>query len=225
MLGMNNVNFKPWIGEKYEDGLGNSHYKVLVLGESHYCRDLAKGKCSACSLKNCVACGYSEEDWRGQTIEYIDGILNHYQGKRYQQTALCFERAFNGKVLSDEERKDFWNHVVFYNYIQKCLAKEGNSRTTFTTEDIENAEEAFREVLEELMPDRIIVWGVRLYYTLPDWGGRETEIDNEEGNETKAWIYQINGKEIKAMMVHHPSTPTGKKRDYWYSFYNSFMND
>lgn len=223
---MNNVNFLPWVGNRYKEGIGPQKYKVMVLGESHYCTLLANGDCPSCSLENCISYGYSEEEWKGQTIEVVDGLINNYTGtgeQQYQQTSLCFERAFCGRPLSDDERKDFWNHLLFYNYIQKSLPKENNKRTTFNDNDLISADSAFREVLEEYLPDRIIIWGVRLYNAIPNWDGELSTIQNNDGESTNVWSFHIKGKEIKAMMVHHPSTPSGKRRSYWHSFYEKFI--
>lgn len=217
------INFTPWVGKEYSQGIGERHYKVLVLGESHYCK--LEHACELCSPENCAKRGYSIDEWHYQTIEYIDNLINAYSGdNKYQQTGLCFERAVSGKVLSDEERKSFWNHVVFYNYIQKDLIKVGSNRTSFTYKDISSSEQAFKEILEKYLPDKIIVWGVRLYNNLPDWGGSPSTIEIKNGDKTDVWTYHIKGKEIEAMKVYHPSTPSGKAWQYWHEFYDLFIN-
>ena len=143
---MNYVNFTPWVGKDYQNGFGETKLKLLVLGESHYCNALGKGICTDCCLQNCLNQGYSKADYLEQTITYIDELVHAYTGELYQQTGLCFERAVVGRELSDFEREDFWNHVVFYNYIQKDLPKRENERTPITENDLIGAEDAFREV-------------------------------------------------------------------------------
>ena len=211
------VNFWPWVGPEYEEGF-NGH-RLLVLGESHYCHI----KCKECNAEACMKQGYSEEDFHNQTIEVIDGYLHAYEGEHFQQTFLCFERAVLGKTASDEEQEAFWNHLAFYNYVQNDLHKETGSRTNLGSADSAASKEAFREILETLKPDKVIVWGKRLYKYLPDWGGSESEIKTENGC-TPVWTYPINGKEIPCMAVHHPSTPSGKDRNYWHPFYEAFLN-
>lgn len=77
--------------------------------------------------------------------------------------------------------------------------------------------------MEEYMPDYIIVWGVRLYNGLPDWGGENKKIKIANGDETEVWVYTIKGKKIPAMEVWHPSTPSGKNWSYWHQFYEKFL--
>lgn len=84
------------------------------------------------------------------------------------------------------------------------------------------SELAFKEILEEYMPDYIIVWGVRLYEDLPDWGGKHSLLQISENDSTDVWTYTIQGKKIPALLVHHPSSPTGKSWPYWHEVYEKF---
>ena len=221
---MNYVNFIPWVGTEYQNGFGEKKLKLLVLGESHYCKDLGSGKCPGCCLQNCLNMGYSQDDYSGQTIDYIDGVVNNYTSKPEQKTALCFERAVMGKELSDSEREAFWNSIIFYNYVQKDLPKKAGERTPITQQDLVGAEDAFREILETYMPDRVIIWGDRLYNLLPNWvGSSGSTLQIDEGYETDVWTYEVNGKSIPVMKVHHPSTPTGKDWKHWHKFHKKFL--
>lgn len=40
LTNMENVNFKPWVGPKYSEGLHGK--KIMILGDSHYCKDELK---------------------------------------------------------------------------------------------------------------------------------------------------------------------------------------
>lgn len=118
--------------------------KILVLGESHYCKDLSNGKCSACKRDN------MRDDCFSQTVDVISGYIENYTGERYEQTFLCFERAVLGKKLSLDERKEFWHSVVFYNYIQ---FDQSGPRKNLIPETSNTSEEAFKEILEKYKPD------------------------------------------------------------------------
>jgi hypothetical protein len=218
MLTCSKVIFKPWVGAQYEEGFKGN--KLLVLGESHYCSE----DCKECNVEACMKKGYSEEDYYNQTIEGICGYLHAYEGARFQQTFLCFERAVLGKVASNEEQESFWNHLAFYNYVQNNLHKEAGCRTNLGSADSANSEVAFKEILETLNPNKVIVWGKRLYnYLLPAWDGFESEVKTDNGC-TRVWTYTINGKRIPCMVVNHPSTPSGKSWNYWHPFYEVFLN-
>lgn len=219
---MQHVNFLPWVGKNYHLGIGPQQLKVLVLGESHYCYELGNGQCPGCSVQNCIKLGFTREDFHNQTIGYIDELVNSYTGAQYQQTGICFERAVMGKVLSEAERSDFWNRLIFYNYVQKDLPKKEGERTPITKNDLIGSEEAFREVLTHYQPDRIVVWGSRVFNLLPEWNGQYSTLAIEE-NQTDIWTYNIENKLIPCMKVHHPSTPTGKALIHWHKFYRAFL--
>ncbi len=221
---MQNINFLPWIGKNYQTGLGPKGLRVLVLGESHYCFTLGQGKCPGCSLQNCIAAGFTKEDFEQQTIEYIKDILFNNKGLPYQQTALSFERAIVGKKkLTQAEREDFWNSVIFYNYIQKSLPKLDGKRTEFTANDLVGSDSAFDFILGTYLPDLIIVWGFRLFKILPPWGSVRSELELSSGEKTDIRMYYVCGKSIPAIKVAHPSCPKGRQWEYWHQFYDVFL--
>ena len=209
---MNKVNFQPWVGENYESG-GIFKQKILVLGESHYC---AKEEgCLGVLPEECpMHCPKL-------TIDVVLQYLNEYDGRGSQQTCLCFERAVMGKVLSDEEKKNFWDSIVFYNYVQTTCLDE--TRKTPTAEHYRSSEDAFRELLETYQPDKIIVWGQRLYNSLPNWDGYAGEVKISNGDVTDVWHYNINGRDVPAMKIYHPSSPLGKAWEYRHEFYETFL--
>ena len=123
-------------------------------------------------------------------------------------TFFCiFERALIGKELSQQEREDFWESIIFYNYLQ--FAQDG-PRKPINPEYWKDSELAFREIVETYMPDHIIVWGKRLYDGLPDWEGRHSMLQISENECTDVWTYIIKGKQIPTIKVLHPSSPKGK---------------
>lgn len=191
--------FQPWVGSEYQTG-GVYGYKVLVLGESHY------GEAT---------------DATDETIGVVKEFVYEYWGAPYQQTFLCFERALAGREISQEEREQLWNSVLFYNYFQKSTT---GPRTAPDMAAQKDSEEAFRELLEQYQPDAIIVWGARLYQLLPAWDGTESKI--KVGDDScLVWHYTIKGKQIPAMSVHHPSAPTGKDWTYWHQFHKAFIGE
>lgn len=209
------VKFRPWIGRDYENGGGILGQRVLVLGASHYCSDLGSGKCHRCSSEI-----GPEEHCRYLTDKVIKEMLYEYSGKeRHMQTFLCFERAVMGKVLCQTEREQFWQSVAFYNYIQTALAGPRRSIPEFSYAP---AGKAFQEVLETLVPDKIIIWGKTLYRMLPDLNGSHSVIELSAGK-VDMWTYPIAGKLIPAMAVTHPSTAEGKKWEYWHKFHSAFL--
>jgi len=216
MDGLKHVNFRPWVGENYFENncLG---YKLLVLGESHYCKFLENGIC-----KKCVSENMNDECFASTNNVVTEFLIDYADEKKepYLQSFLCFERAVFNKELSSDEEKKFWNSVVFYNYFQNAQPKAG---CDLVQNENEKSAEAFREVLETFMPDYIIMWGVRLFNNTPCWDGKGRRLVADNGESTRKWIYNINGKEIPAMQVHHPCRGKGRSRDYWHPFYKKFL--
>ena len=212
---MSNFNFKPWVGKNYNEGINGK--KVLVLGESHYCTPVEKRKCNGkiCSQANIINCA-------NFTIDTIDEYLNEYSGCKYQQTFLCFERAVANKELCGVEKEKFWNSVIFYNYLQYAMDKPNQQLSATQWKIWAQSEEAFRELLETYMPDKIIVWGRRLFDALPVWESSKEILTTVDGQQTPLRIYNFNGKKIPAMQVYHPSMPNGKGRS-WHVFYKAFL--
>ena len=214
---MSKINFRPWVGKNYQS-TGYKGKRILVLGESHYCiKDLEPGGrcCPLCKKEN------MKDDCYSQTEDVVNTFIHYYDGERYLQTFLCFERAIVGKELTQEEREELWQSVMFYNYIQ---FSQSGARIAPQADHWEKSELAFRELLEEYMPDYIIVWGVRLYNGLPNWDGEGSVLQISENAKTDVWTYNVKGKRIPAIKVHHPSSPSGKSWNYWHEFYKKFLN-
>ena len=138
------------------------------------------------------------EECFSQTEDVMSDFVFFYSGSRYEQTFLCFERAVLGKELTQKEREDFWQSIVFYNYLQFC--QEG-PRKPVKQEYWNISELAFKEILEEYLPDYIIIWGNRLYDGLPDWKGEHAVLTVSGNDSTDIWIYTIKGKRIPAMRL------------------------
>lgn len=214
---MSQINFRPWIGKNYLS-IGYKGNHILVLGESHYCKKelLEGGKCyPLCKIES------MREDCFSQTEDVISHFLYNYTGEPYERTFVCFERAVVGKELTQKEREEFWQGIMFYNYIQ---FSQSGPRKAPLPEHWSESEVAFKEILENYMPDCIIVWGVRLYGGLPNWGGTATKLYITEKDSTDVWTYTINGKQIPAIKIHHPSSPKGKSWEYWHEFYKKFLS-
>lgn len=193
-----NVFFKPFIGKNYFNK-GFNGVKLLVLGESHYCGEKGVG---------CKFCGVlSGKDCSDKTNEVISDFLNYKSGEvvydNWMRTFTTFTNVIFGEPISNEMVIDFWNSVVFYNYVQSST---DGPRIPPDSNQFNDSINAFIEILEECKPDLIIVWGKRLWNYLPDIGreGNEKLLGNDaEG----LYYYKVGEKEIPAYRVDHPSTP------------------
>ncbi|MBN2941637.1 MAG: hypothetical protein JTJ18_06300 [Streptococcus sp.] len=183
---MKHVNAYPFVGKDYEKGFLNSGKKVLILGHSHYDADSAGCPCH-----------------HSFTIEMMDGFLSGEDGAYYKGFTSQTKALLN-REISVDDRGYVWNQVAFYNFIQFNLEAPGVKETD---EQFNDSIPAFKEVLEELKPDVIIVWGYGLFdrlYGLGETDGEEMSLTNGDKVYTR-WF--STGGEDKALMIrqHHPS--------------------
>lgn len=207
---MKNVFFKPWIGKDYETG-GIFGKKILVLGEAHICGN------------GCEECGKvgNEEECADFTSRNCVEILLSGKTSSWTSTMHKFERSLVNHETDLEESRRIWHSLAFYNYIQKA---QDESRKAPEWVDFRNSETAFFEVIDELRPDLIIVWGVsRMYDNLPGgnrWRkGEKIIIDNYE---VKNGHYLLpDGNETRILWVYHPSA--GYSWDWWHKVIRNGM--
>lgn len=195
---MKHVRFEPWKGDNYLTS-GYNGKKILVIGESFYCSEEE----AVATLTEKVVTDYLAIR-NGEFCENKGGWTNTY---------LKFERSLEGKETYPEDSQRIWNSIAFYNYLQVPMS---GARESGSAIDYKNAENAFFEVINDLQPDLIIVWGVgKLFNNLPEdrwtWG----DLLKVDGWEIKNGYYQLeNEKQVRCIAVYHPST--GYQWDWWH---------
>ena len=139
--------FKPWVGSKYYSD-NQFGIRILLLGESHY-GDKDEGENFTIEVV---------KKW-GQGVEQGESLPFF---KKVAVSVLNLDSAYE---LSDVDRKEFWEHVAFYNYVQTIVGEGPRERPL---EDMwEESKPLFYGVLDNLKPDLIIVLGKELSYNLP----------------------------------------------------------
>ncbi|MHC5310528.1 hypothetical protein ACYSNM_10775 [Myroides sp. LJL116] len=189
---MNKIKFTPWVGENYQDGFQSK--KVLVLGESHYCNDPSE---AVSSITNDII------------KDILDPLSAH---EPYKNTYTKFAKSMIGSDLDQLKKKQVWDSIAFYNYVQFPIS---GPRRSPSTQEFEESTSAFFEALELLRPDYVLVWGKRLYDNLPNVGkqGKDIVFQGEEPIET--WEYLLSdNKKVKVMSITHPSA--GYSWDWWH---------
>lgn len=194
---MKQVKQKPWVGRNYQQGIRGK--KVMVLGESHY----ADHPC--------------DENFTTEII--ADHFLNPddpHEG--WKNTYTKFERALAGHILSQDEREELWNSLLFYNYIQEPL---DDARIKPTASQYEEGKIPFLEVLEEYQPNGVIVWSERLYNVLPQAGVQGENIPGQHWTQ-ETWQYLLsNGHTVAVMPVQHPAS--GFSWELWHETIKKFI--
>lgn len=198
---MEHVFFRPWVGRYYASG-GLFGKRILVLGESHY----GIGAPSRDTTRNVV----------GAYLECPEAVSPELQSFKR------FERSLVGTVTDVRERRQIWDSLLFYNFVQEIATDAPRQRP-----DVKNpgqSVEAFFEVLEAHRPEYIIAWGYRLWdKLLPterwEWG---EEIAADGLPPIKTGYYTLaDGTRIKAVPVKHPSA--GYSWTKWHEFIKQFL--
>lgn len=194
-MNTSNIFFLPWVGQRYSQGINGK--KVLILGESHHCDD--KKGCSNCDeyiLKN------------EECIDFTKGVLRSYIGylkgdldfDKWMNSFTKFANIFKGEKLSNTDLISFWNSVAFYNYVQKAVSE---ARVSPIREDFDKSFVAFQELINNLNPDLVIIWGLRLWDNLPK-NGNFTKNFNSDIEST--YYLENKGEKILCFVICHPSS-------------------
>lgn len=136
-------NFEPWIGSEYQaegiDGL-----RVLILGESHY---------------------GAPPERPSFTSEIIAKWGQRKRSKFFTVTQRLVSLDASRGYVPMHSRREFWEKVAFYNYVQKFVGTKARQRPT--AEHWENAKQPLLLTIQELKPDVLVVLGKETEAHLP----------------------------------------------------------
>ena len=166
--------FRPRKGENYSQGFNG--LKTLVVGAYHFCWEAHARSYECKYYDKCVREGRSREfddlcPIYKDRMDLYDGYYrisnsNIIEIDSYTEGERCpsygdfthFMTGIRGRIITQNERLDFWNSVAFYNYIQHFLP-EAEDFSYHERKSVLDADfPAFMQVLEELEPDVIYIW-------------------------------------------------------------------
>lgn len=168
--------FRPWVGEKYETEGIEGGVQLLILGESHYG---TSGPDDSTFTRRVVA-NYGQDDERHAF---------------FTQTAKLVLGLTGDDYLSDEQQRQFWDRVAFYNYVQEYAGETPGG--TVTTEMWEDAEEPFLTVLEQLDPDALLILGKGLSSHVPEVDVETCVVTHPS---SPRFGYEGNQEEVRIML-------------------------
>lgn len=161
--------FQPRIGLHYQEGFKG--YRTLVLGVKHHCTlrqcryydDCVKQRNFACYDEICPAYNNRQDLCLSQSnrIE-IDAFLEEYD--RYPAYSY-FTKLMLGKSddCTEAEKTAFWEQVAFANYLQYFCPSPQVPEYKDDGVDYRHEDwEAFRELLDALQPEVLLVWNSAL---------------------------------------------------------------
>ena len=176
-----------WIGRNYATGWNGT--RLLVLGESSYGAEAPPPR-------------------------FL--VENHIQGTgRWRSTYTRFEKLLErceGNP-TEEQRRAFWNRLAFTNFLNRPAALRPRSGRP-PTELWAKAMPDFHSLIGRLTPrpDGIIVWGLRLWYSLERepgcrWGSPSCQSLQWDPVRGRGQIHWPGGPPIPAVAIAHPSSP------------------
>ena len=194
------VKAKPFVGENYGK---SGRTRVMMLGESHYCEN--------------------PDDFNSEiTKDVIEDLYDEEsEHEGYKNTYAKAINAIAGKKLgSPQEKREWWNKLSFYNFVQSPMT---GPRIAPTPEQLKDASDAFFNVLEVNKPTHLLCWGYRLFDNyLPEGGRLLNPIRMSDGSLIQVKEYILpSGHSVKIMRMKHPST--GFSTDYWYEANEKFL--
>ena len=201
--------FEPWVGPKYNAGIGG--HKVMILGESHW-HDCQEDE-------NCQDAESAAERHRTLTMATVE----HWKDNPHSSPV-----SHAVPKLFGLQKAEFWESVVFYNYLQTFAGTGAKQRPTAEQWDAPDSAVAFQQVLDQFEPDRILVLGKQTWQNMPS----NTELlhqaplpeqrlrlrnnigDHSPGDEVGYWYFTDKGKRALTMPIIHPAAVGFRTSDW-----------
>ncbi len=194
------IRFLPWTPNAAEPRFEG--VRVLLVGESHY---------EEASLHDADA---SSDCTRNVVLEW--GVHPPARKTFFANTyAMLTGRPWS---LGASGLERFWNSVFFCYYVQTLLP--GGQRHRPTRQMWEAAQPVFRDVIERIRPEAVVVLGEDLWQNLPD---QDESLDQLADGLGLICGYTLqDGSMVPAAHTHHPSSP-GFRPMTWHPKVQGFL--
>ncbi len=195
--------YHPWVGEQYQQ----QKFRWLILGESSYGLRDDEQRATESMIR-----AHNGDDQRG------------WAASRYR-ICTAVESLMTGRArLDDDEKRKFWDTVVFYNFVRESMS---SAEIRPTSKQFFESRNAFSEVVRVHMPHAVLVMGLGLWRYLPGtkdgWVEGEERIDISmplpyENRSLNVWTGYSDGKTkerpFACFQVAHPAS-RGFKAEKW----------
>ena len=204
--------FLPRVGKDYQEGLQG--VKTLVLGASFYCTAIKCPFRKECIIDsrpfkdNCPSNRTTGKDLSHSCEIEIDSFLDgdDYYTSYENFTALVCES------FPNITKEFLWEHIAFYEYLQHFLDTWTTPQYRGHKQMFSNDFEALEQVIKELEPELIVIWGAPVRDAIKDlWPEDIIKLEEEDYNH---WT-TIYGKKILLYYMHHPSAPQLQPKLVW----------
>lgn len=202
--------FRPWVGTEYS-GEGINGKKLLVIGASQYCTRTDCSywtECTSESNKDCRKFNSICPDVLGN--KYVSSLENwsNFEIENYlEEGGYVAYRNFTNLLLGVsglEDKQDIWKRLAFTLYVQFFLPGKDTPDMDFRDAKFFKA---FLESVDELQPDIIIIWGVKILNHLKQEFIKEyvDEIKFSPNNNHLIKM-KYKGKVYNIISTYHPSS-------------------
>ena len=189
--------FRPWQGVTY----GSTDVRLLILGESHY---------------------GTNPPMREWTVDVVTRYIRNEPHEPWFRTFTNITQVVRGRRYSEIDRKEFWNSVSFYNYVQEVAAEFARGRRP-TLEMFVRSQGAFQEVISEPKPTHILAMGVHLWRNMPPSDSAHEPLEcQEEKSDCRYYATADSGHRALAIGIKHPSA--GFSARAWYPLVRGFLS-
>lgn len=192
----------PWVGSNYY----NAQYRVLIVGESHYCI----GDNIEAEIEGAQNNKYFTRD-----IVIIDPIKREHNNAMFENLHRCLFQTI------DINRENIWRHVAFYNFVQRPM-KGPKDRPS--KEDMLKGWPVFVNLIKTLKPTHCLFVGVKaadfFNISMINMGITHTPVKilNIENSRKRAKKYslKLNDYALSCLAIQHTSHHFSWQK--WHSF-------
>lgn len=209
--------FTPYVGKEYHNGIGSKGLKVLVLGASYYCTMKSCRYYDKCTspvngkwhsedyVKHCI-------DKNGEPFDFsntLDADYNYEGARSFLRFAQLMNHYLEGTWVIDEDKfYELREQIAFTEYVQHIKSDYKTTQQDVYNDD--NNFQAFEEVLDELEPDVVIVWGCVTNQPL-----LQAEYTCKKRDDNYLWEWDFKGRSITFFNIYHPSSPQFYTEEEW----------
>lgn len=183
---------KLFVGSNYTNGVYGK--KLLVVGHQKHA---TPEECKIFKENPSLEYTYDKDN-----VEMLESLCSGDCMKwnaSDRKSWLQFGRMLSGDLsftMGGKESAELWNSIAFCNYLQipdyHLEARQGKDKEEFYV----YSEIIFKEYLEEVTPDKIIVWGKHAYPYIAKLGSK---IDDHHCK-----ITMLSGHTIDVLRINHP---------------------
>jgi len=141
---------------------------------------------------------HGDNDTDNFTLETISDVISGRES--YKDLNLIRD------YFGFQDSADFWNRVVFFNYLPDCVGTDEKRYEYGTKDQIKRAKERFPRLLAKYRPQKVFVFSKEMWKELPE--SREEGPKNPSGEfkcDGFSWCtYNADGQIVTVFNLEHP---------------------